>query len=160
MNKQLKTLLIVIAIILVPVAGGIGYWYLTRKKSEDGSQNSAGESADKNTTPTTAGTSAAKPADTTATNNSFPLTLNPSVKSDLVKQCQELLNDKISGAIPPMAPIADGKYITSLVEDGYYGNKTAAAVKYEFPDTDGKTITQTMFNKLTGKREPGSYIRF
>lgn len=157
MSKSLKTFLIVIAIILVPVAGGLGYRYFTRKKSESNEEDPA-DNAGTATSPTSTTTSTTTKPKYDATK--FPLKLNASVKSDLVKDCQELLNEQIEGCIPPVCPYYSGNQIKSLVCDGYYGNKTAAVVKFVFPETDGKTITEDMYNSLVGKRKSGTYLLF
>lgn len=65
-----------------------------------------------------------------------------------MKQLQELLNEKISALVPPCVPYAaDGTPITALKVDGYYGDKTAAVVKYYF-NNDGNEVTEAMFNEL------------
>ncbi len=85
---------------------------------------------------------------TTTTTSEFPLKKNASVKRDIVKQLQELLNEKISALVPPLVPYAaDGTPITTLKVDGYYGDKTAAVVKYYF-NNDGNEVTEAMFNEL------------
>ncbi len=162
MNNGLKTFLIVLAIILVPATAGLGYWYLTRKKSEQDPESKAGDSAIPGTAPTSTGTNTpgSTTQSTTGVNTAFPLKLNASVKTNLVKEIQNVINDNIKNAIPPMAPVYDGEYFTSLVVDGYYGKKTAAAVKFLFPETDGKTFTESQYDKLTGKRATGSYLLF
>ena len=157
MNSRTKTILIVLAIILVPVAGGIGYWLYSRKKSEEDTPAPAAEPASAGTTPVSAGTSTTTPKNNNA---QFPVIFNESTKSALVKECQEVINEQIKDCIAPMCPTYDGKQIKSLTVDGYYGKKTAAAVKYLFPATDGKTITESMYNQLIGKRESGSYLLF
>ncbi len=108
----------------------------------------------KASTQTTASGTAASGSSTTSSNKTttqtseFPLKKNASVKRDIVKQLQELLNEKISALIPPCVPYAaDGTPITALKVDGYYGDKTAAVVKYYF-NNDGNEVTEAMFNEL------------
>ena len=59
-----------------------------------------------------------------------------------------------------MMPTYNGKYITKLDEDGYYGPRTAAVVKYITPGSDGKTITRAMYDGWTGTRPSGTYLLF
>lgn len=159
MNKGLKTFLIVLVILLVPVAGGIGYWYYSRKKSEADPSTPADENAGAGTAPTSTGNVTTTPSNSKK-NNQFPLVKNASVKSDLVKECQTVINEQIKDCIPPIAPVYNGKNFNKLTVDGYYGPRTAAAVKFLFPETDGNKITEAMYDKLTGKRTKESYILF
>ena len=159
MKQKTKTILIVLLVILVPVAGGIGYWLYTKKKNQESDQEHPADESAGTVTPGTSNTTTTTKEDKT-TNSQFPLTFNEHVKSALVKECQEIINDQIADCIPPSCPYYNGQQIKSLVVDGYYGKKTAAAVKYLFPATDGKSITESMYNQLIGKRNPGSYLLF
>ena len=144
MNSKLKTALIVLAIMLIPVAGYFTLRALTRKKQEDGSLLSADDSADNGASSASQGGQNGL----VSNNANFPLKMNASVKSDLVKQAQQGLNAKIKGIQPPTCPYYNGKAITELEIDGYYGPKTAAVVKFLYPDTDGNSITEEMYNEL------------
>ena len=77
----------------------------------------------------------------------FPLKHNPHVKIDLVKSLQAKLNAKLEACIEPNFPKdANGQYIKSLDEDGYFGDNTLAVVKFVF---NGKEeVTQLMYNSL------------
>lgn len=159
MKQSTKTILIVLLLILVPVAGGIGYWLYTKKKNQESDQEHPADESAGTVTPGASSTTTTTKEDKT-TNSQFPLTFNEHVKSALVKECQEIINDQIADCIPPSCPYYNGQQIKSLVVDGYYGKKTAAAVKYLFPASDGKSITESMYNQLIGKREKGSYLLF
>ncbi len=160
MKQSTKTILIVLLLILVPVAGGIGYWLYTKKKNQESDQEHPADESAGTVTPGASSTSNVTKKEDKTTNSQFPLTFNEHVKSALVKDCQEIINDQIADCIPPSCPYYNGQQIKSLVVDGYYGKKTAAAVKYLFPATDGKSITESMYNQLIGKREKGSYLLF
>lgn len=144
MTKTTKTILIVLIVLLIPAAAGLGYWYFTRKKAnddavqpEDGNNNNAANNAANNTT------------NTTQNAEKFPLTYNEKVKSELVKEVQGLLNEKIDGLLPPAGPKVGDQYIKQLVTDGYYGKKTAAVIAYVFPASgDGKKFTKQMYDEL------------
>lgn len=144
MNDKLKTALIVLIIILIPVAGYIGYRYYTKKKSKDEPLDPTDSNVADEDSPGP-GTSV---SGLVSGNTNFPLKMNSSVKSNLVKLAQQGLNAKIKGIQPPSCPYYNSKAITSLEADGYYGPRTAAVVKYLYPDTDGKTITEEMYNEL------------
>ena len=159
MKQSTKTILIVLLLILVPVAGGIGYWLYTKKKNQESDQEHPADESAGTVTPGASSTTTTTKEDKT-TNSQFPLTFNEHVKSELVKECQDIINDQIANCIPPSCPYYNGQQIKSLVVDGYYGKKTAAAIKYLFPATDGKSITESMYNQLIGKREKGSYLLF
>ena len=147
MNESLKTFLIVLAVILIPggtiVGGYFAYKHFKKEKSNE--DNTGDENADN--TPVTGSSSTQN--DNTYPNTEFPLKKNPNKKSDLVKKLQEKLNDRITGLVPPAVPYYNNTPITELKEDGYYGDKTAAVVKYIFPKTTGDEVTEEMYNQLT-----------
>ena len=77
----------------------------------------------------------------------FPLAYDPHVKKDIVRSLQAKLNSKLDTCIEPNFPKdANGAYIKTLDEDGYFGPNTLAVVKFFF---DGKEqVTQLMYNSL------------
>lgn len=77
----------------------------------------------------------------------FPLAYDPHVKKDIVRSLQAKLNSKLETCIEPNFPKdANGAYIKTLDEDGYFGPNTLAVVKFFF---DGKEqVTQLMYNSL------------
>ena len=77
----------------------------------------------------------------------FPLKYNLFSRSSKVTELQAKLNAKLETTIEPNFPKDNsGVYIKSLKEDGYFGDKTLAAVKYF---CDGKEeVTEEMFNAL------------
>ena len=143
MNK-FKTTLIILLCILVPV--GVGAILFAKKKSKK-SEDAAPDNADDSAVPGTATTSMSEEV-------VFPLVYSTSKKNNKVMECQQLLNAEIKNCVLPAAPQYNGQQITALKVDGYYGPKTAAVVKYLWPDTDGKTITQAMYNELTKQGNP------
>lgn len=152
MNNNSKTILIVILILLIPVGLGIGGYFLYKKVSKTNpnpDDNTANENGDKSSIPSGSGYSENP-------NSHFPLVKNSHVKSDLVKELQELLNERIGGLQAPMVPYYKGAVIQSLSTDGYYGDKTAAVVKFIFGN-DGKSVTEQEFNSL---KYPTNYNLF
>lgn len=138
MKNSTKTTLIVIAILLIPI--GLGAYLFLRKKN----------TTDPTDTPDESGVSVAGSDSSQISilpNQSFPLRKNSSVKSNLVKGLQELLNERIKGLVPPAVPYYAGQQIKSLTTDGYYGDKTAAVVKYVFCN-DGNSVTQEQYDSL------------
>lgn len=77
----------------------------------------------------------------------FPLAYDPHVKKDIVRSLQAKLNSKLETCIEPNFPKdANGAYIKTLDEDGYFGPNTLAVVKFFF---NGKEqVTQLMYNSL------------
>lgn len=77
----------------------------------------------------------------------FPLKYNSHVSYDKVRELQVKLNAKLETCMEPNFPKDNsGVYIKSLKEDGYFGDKTLAAVKYF---CNGKEeVTEEMFNAL------------
>ena len=77
----------------------------------------------------------------------FPLAYDPHVKKDIVRSLQAKLNSKLETCIEPNYPKdANGAYIKTLEEDGYFGKDTLAVVKFFF---NGKEqVTQLMYNSL------------
>ena len=150
MNSKTKTILLVIIIFLLPILCGTGLfiWY-KKKKSTDESNVVSDESEDTSISSSTSSATTNKTTNSNKeTNNSFPLKRNASVKSEKVKELQKLLNERIVGLTVPSVPYYNGKPITSLKEDGYYGDKTAAVVKYVFNSTNGDIVSEEMFNEL------------
>lgn len=88
--------------------------------------------------------------ETTSNGNSssdFPLKYNLFLQLDKVKELQVKLNNKLVASIEPNFPKDNsGVYIKSLKEDGYFGDKTLAVVKY-FCDGQ-EEVTEEMFNAL------------
>ncbi len=77
----------------------------------------------------------------------FPLKYNLFLQLDKVKELQVKLNNKLVASIEPNFPKDNsGVYIKSLKEDGYFGDKTLAVVKY-FCDGQ-EEVTEEMFNAL------------
>lgn len=90
-------------------------------------------------------------ADETTTNGNsssdFPLKYNLFWQSDKIKELQVKLNNKLVASVEPNFPKDNsGVYIKSLKEDGYFGDKTLAVVKY-FCDGQ-EEVTEEMFNAL------------
>ena len=153
--KSFKTLLIVLLILLVPVTVGVVIYTRSKKqtKPDDTDPDAAGESAASASATASGKEDKINPItdySTLGLNSTYPLTQNALVKSELVKTCQELLNKKIKDCVAPMCPIYNGKQITRLDVDGYYGPRTSAVVEFLYPDTDGKKITYTMYLELKG----------
>lgn len=140
MNTKVKTILIVLLVLIIPAALVYGGYklYMSKKNSED--KKPDGESdADRNCwTPITS----------VNANECFPLKYNTSVSTSLVKSLQERLNTRLTGLLEPVVPYVNGSPVKELKVDGYYGEKTAAVVKYLFPSTDGKTVTENMYNNI------------
>lgn len=161
MTTNCKTALITLLILLIPVGLGVGgYIYIKKKKdsSEDGGSK-ANESADNTTASGTTSSDNIKGKTTTAhPNSTFPLRKNAAVKSDKVKELQELLNERIVGLQAPNVPYYDNKAILELKEDGYYGDKTAAVVRFVFNDPTGSIVTEDMFNELKNGTSKYLYI--
>lgn len=158
MTTNSKTALITILILLIPVGLGIGgCLYIRKKKSSSESGGSkADESADNTTT---SGTITGKTT-TYHPNSKFPLKKNAAVKSDLVKQLQELLNERIEGLQEPSVPYYNNKAIHKLDEDGFYGDKTAAVVRYVFNDQTGSIVTEEMFKQLEAGSQTATYLYY
>lgn len=77
----------------------------------------------------------------------FPLKYNLFLKSTKVTELQVKLNNKLNASVEPNFPKDEsGVYIKSLKEDGYFGDKTLAVVKY-FCDGQ-EEVTEEMFNAL------------
>lgn len=77
----------------------------------------------------------------------FPLKYNLFLHSDKVTELQVKLNNKLVASLEPNFPKDNsGVYIKSLKEDGYFGDKTLAVVKY-FCDGQ-EEVTEEMFNAL------------
>lgn len=141
MNPKAKTILIVLLVLIVPAALVYGGYklYISKKNSEDKKSEDRPYDADEN-----------NPTNTTSgkANESFPLKYNASVSTSLVKSLQERLNTRLTGLLEPVVPYVNGSPVKELKVDGYYGEKTAAVVKYLFPSTDGKTVTENMYNNI------------
>ena len=142
MNPKLRTLFIVLLIVIVPAGAITGGYFIYKKRKSNNANNSPDESVEQ------AGATTNTKSASTPDNNDFPLKRNPLKKSDLVKRLQEMLNNRIADLKPPAVPYYGSKPITELVEDGYYGDRTAAVVKFLFPKTDGKEVTKEMFDSL------------
>ena len=77
----------------------------------------------------------------------FPLKYNLFLQTDKNKELQVKLNNKLVASLEPNFPKDNsGVYIKSLKEDGYFGDKTLAVVKY-FCDGQ-EEVTEEMFNAL------------
>ena len=77
----------------------------------------------------------------------FPLRYSLFTKSTKVVELQAKLNKKLEKCVEPNYPKDNsGVYIKSLKEDGYFGDKTLAVVKY-FCDGN-EEVTEEMFNTL------------
>ena len=89
-----------------------------------------------------------KQANANATSSAdFPLKYNLFLKSTKVTELQVKLNNKLNASVEPNFPKDEsGVYIKSLKEDGYFGDKTLAVVKY-FCDGQ-EEVTEEMFNAL------------
>lgn len=153
--KSFKTLLIVLLIISVPITLGVVIYTQSKKKtkSDDTDPDAASDSAASASATASYKEDKINPItdyNSMGINRTYPLTENSHVKSDLVKTCQELLNKKIEGCVAPVSPKYNGKQITKLDTDGYYGPRTSAVVEFLYPDTDGKKITYTMYLELKG----------
>lgn len=136
MKRGLKITLWVLLVVVAAVVV-----LLVVKKRKSNAENENAEDANSNSSNASSNKAVAKSSD-------FPLKKNASVKSETVKQLQELLNEKIGGLVAPVVPYdADGNPITQLKVDGYYGDKTAAVVKYIF-NNDGNEVTEEQFNEL------------
>ena len=94
---------------------------------------------------------------TKTTNTAYPLRKAPSVKSELVKELQQLLNERLADLKPPTVPYYNNSPLIRLAEDGYYGDRTAAVIAWFFPDSDGSTLTGQMFEELN-KRQDNFYL--
>lgn len=135
MKTNLKMGIIIAIVILVPL-GSVALlflWNNNKKKDEEISdENKSGKSDNSSTSVTT---SASK----------FPL--KQGSNGDLVKSLQEKLNIALwkSAPIPPYVPTYGGVVITKLTEDGSFGPKTLAVVKWKF-GTD--KVTESQFNTL------------
>lgn len=133
---------IALASLLITGVAAVVFFVVRRNKKASTQTTASG------TTASGSGSSSTTSSKTTTKTSEFPLKKNASVKRDIVKQLQELLNEKISALVPPCVPYAaDGTPITALKVDGYYGDKTAAVVKYYF-NNDGNEVTEAMFNEL------------
>ncbi len=81
------------------------------------------------------------------TSSDFPLKYNLFLQSDKVKELQVKLNNKLVASVEPNYPKDNsGVYIKSLKEDGYFGDKTLAVVKYFCEGQE--EVTEEMFNAL------------
>lgn len=91
-----------------------------------------------------------KADETTSNGNSssdFPLKYNLFLQSDTIKELQVRLNNKLVASVEPNFPKdKNGVYIKSLKEDGYFGDKTQAVVKYFCNGQE--EVTEEMFNAL------------
>lgn len=131
---------IALASLLITGVAAVVFFVVRRNKKASTQTTASGTTA--------SGSSTTSSSKTTTQTNEFPLKKNASVKRDIVKQLQKLLNEKISALVRPCVPYAaDGTPITALKVDGYYGDKTAAVVKYYF-NNDGNEVTEAMFNDL------------
>lgn len=131
---------IALASLLITGVAAVVFFVVRRNKKASTQTTASGTTA--------SGSSTTSSSKTTTQTNEFPLKKNASVKRDIVKQLQKLLNEKISALVLPCVPYAaDGTPITALKVDGYYGDKTAAVVKYYF-NNDGNEVTEAMFNDL------------
>ncbi len=82
-----------------------------------------------------------------AASSDFPLKYNLFLRSDKIAELQAKLNNKLNASVEPNFPKdSSGVYIKSLKEDGYFGDKTLAVVKY-FCDGQ-EEVTEKMFNAL------------
>lgn len=140
MKTTTKNTLTTIAVLILPLSVLLVAFFLIRKKKAAGNTESANEEDDKKAVSVT------KPS-SSATNTAFPLRKNASAKSDLVKQVQATVNVGINGLIGPYAPYYNGSYFNTIKEDGYYGNKTAAAIAF-LTGTDGNTLTEEQWHAL------------
>ncbi len=132
---------IALASLLITGVAAVVFFVVRRNKKASTQTTASGTTASTSSSTTSS-------SKTTTQTSEFPLKKNASVKRDIVKQLQELLNEKISTLMPPCVPYAaDGTPITALKVDGYYGDKTAAVVKYYF-NNDGNEVTEAMFNEL------------
>lgn len=134
MKTNLKTAIIIAIVILVPL-GSVALLFLwsNKKKDEEKSDENKSDKSDNSSTSVT--TSASK----------FPL--KQGSNGELVKSLQEKLNIALwkSAPIPPYVPTYGGVVITKLTEDGSFGPKTLAVVKWKF-GTD--KVTESQFNTL------------
>lgn len=122
MNKKTKIAIIVAAAVLLP-CGALALPLLFGLRKRNGSaDNAAAESL---------------------STGSFPLSYNPGVKLELVKELQRKLNSRMATA--GILPTCDGVEIKSLAVDGYFGAKTLSAVRL-YLGTD--TVTAAQFNDL------------
>lgn len=84
---------------------------------------------------------------TNNTSSEFPLKYNSHVSYDKVRELQVKLNAKLETCMEPNFPKdSSGVYIKSLKEDGYFGDKTLAVVKYFCNGQE--EVTEEMFNAL------------
>lgn len=141
-----KTWIIALLVILLP-STVIALYLLNKKKKDNKEQND--ETEDKSQENNTE--NIYKDIDTT--NLTFPLVKDDSVRTELVKQLQRYLNKEIEGLKLPNVPRYHGQQIRQLTVDGIYGDRTAAVVKYVFPNSNGLSVTQDMYDDLVSKRE-------
>ncbi|MDD3479958.1 MAG: hypothetical protein PHI42_06200 [Paludibacteraceae bacterium] len=131
MKTNLKMAIIITIVILVPL-GSVALLFLwSNKKKED-------EKSDDET-------KSVKSDEKTVNVSNFPLKQGSS--GDLVKSLQEKLNVALwkSAPIPPYVPTYGGVVITKLTEDGSFGPRTLAVVKWKFGT---EKVTESQFNTL------------
>ena len=128
MNKNLKIGLVIAAIVLVPF-GTLALFLLIPKKNKNEDKVISDDTT----------------KDPQKNDSSFPLKLGS--KGDLVKELQKKINSehwKLDPR-PPVVPYYRGKQITSLVEDGDFGGRTLAVVKFYFRT---EQVTESQYNSL------------
>ena len=128
MNKNLKIGLVIAAIVLVPF-GTLALFLLIPKKKKNEEKVISDDTI----------------KDVQKHDSVFPLKLGS--KGDLVKELQKKLNSALwkLDPRPPVVPYYMGKQITSLVEDGDFGGRTLAVVKFYFRT---EQVTESQYNTL------------
>lgn len=156
MKTATKNTLKALAVILLPLPVLLVVFLYLKKKKEAEEEETPNDDKSKSTPSSTTKTTTTKTTTTSTTSNvnkNFPLSKNTSVKTDLVKEVQEVINYNIAGLLGPNAPYYNGKYFNHITADGYYGNQTAAAIAF-LTGTKGDTLTKEQFQKMEAKISP------
>lgn len=135
MNENTKTVLIAVAIIVIPCSALIGGFYIYKrvkqKREKDGNTptNSTSQVGTRGNT--------GSPASAQHDNLSFPLRYAPSRKSDLVKKLQRALNWSID---------QNEWNVDKLKVDGYFGTRTLTLVRKQW---NKDTVDEDEYNAIT-----------
>lgn len=135
MNEKTKTILIAIAIVVIPCSTLVGGYYIykhVKQKREDG-----GNAPTNNTSQVGTGGNTGSSASARHDNQSFPLQYAPAKKSDLVKNLQRALNWSVD---------QNNWNVDKLKVDGYFGTQTLKLVRKQW---NKDTVEEDEYNALT-----------
>lgn len=115
MKANNKRPLIILAVLIILLAGVATAYFILRKKDK-----------------TPAATPDSEPADDQPAVSGV---LQMGSRGDDVKRLQAFLNKQLFFLVWRDMPVCDGKQITKLAEDGIFGKETLAVVKWYFNST-------------------------